>query len=199
MGVREAEVAAVEVEVFVDGERAVEGVELRHHADEPPRLGRVLDHVDAGDADGAAGGQGARGGYGDGGGFAGAVGAQKAKDFSLLQLQVDAVDGDDAEFGVIDLGQRFDFDNHGIHSGRAGKLLRAFSENLVGQVVVHFGFVVEHLEVGVFEQLRMAVAESLADGLLHARVVQFALPGRLSGDQLVDGVTDGAATGAAPS
>jgi tetratricopeptide (TPR) repeat protein len=56
---------------------------------------------------------------------------------------------------------------------------RALLEDLVGEVVVHLGLVVEHLEVGVLEQLRVLFAQALADGLLHARVVQFALAGRL--------------------
>ena len=42
--------------------------------------------------------------------------------------------------------------------------------------------------------MRVAVAQGLADDLLHVRVVQFALPGSFPGDQLVDCVSGGAAS-----
>src|SRR5580658_9858465 len=57
--------------------------------------------------------------------------------------------------------------------------IRALLEDLVCQVVVHFGLVVELFEIGVLEQLRVPVAKALADRLLNARVVQIALAGGL--------------------
>src|ERR1039458_6206511 len=74
-------------------------------------------------------------------------------------------------------------------------LLCALLENLFGKVVANLGFVVEHLEIGGLEQLRVAFTQTLTDDLLHARVVQFALPGRFFGDQLVDGIASSAASG----
>ena len=74
--------------------------------------------------------------------------------------------------------------------------MRALLEDMLGEEVVHLGVVVQHLEVGVLEQLRVAFAQALADGLLHARVVQLALACRLAGNQLVDRVSDGAAPAA---
>jgi len=47
----------------------------------------------------------------------------------------------------------------------------ALFEDLVGEVVVNLGFVVEHFEIGVLEQLRVAIAKALANDLLHTRVV----------------------------
>ena len=61
---------------------------------------------------------------------------------------------------------------------RRTALLRALLENLVGKIVVDFSLVVQHFKVGVLEQLLVAVVNALADDLLHAWVVQFALPGR---------------------
>ena len=45
--VAEAEIAAMKIEVLIHGQRAVQRVELRHHADVPPRVRRMLHHVDA--------------------------------------------------------------------------------------------------------------------------------------------------------
>jgi hypothetical protein len=122
--VREAEVAAVVVEVLVDCQRAVQGVELRHHADQPPRMGRMPDHVDARDRDPAAGGQRARGGNRDGGRLAGSVRPQQPEDLALLQLQVDAVHGHHAQLRFVDFGQIFNFDNQGVHPAREGKYVQ---------------------------------------------------------------------------
>ena len=110
-GVRKAEVAAMEVDVFVDGERAVEGVELGHNADELPGLRRLRDHVNAIDADLATGGEGARGADADGGGLARSVGAEQAENLTSLDFQVDAIHGYDALLALVDLGQCFNFDN----------------------------------------------------------------------------------------
>ena len=116
---RETEVAAVVVKIFVDGERAVEGVELGDDADQPARMGGMANDIDALDAHRAAGGQRARGGDGDGGRLAGAVGSKQAEDLALLELQVDAVDCDNALLPVVDLRQLFDFNNQRItHADR---------------------------------------------------------------------------------
>ena len=63
-------------------------------------------------------------------------------------------------------------------------------EDVFGEEVFDLGLVAEHLEVGGFEQLRAAVVELLADGLLDAGVVDFALAGGFAADELVDGVAD---------
>ena len=83
-------------------------------------MGRMLDDVDARNANPAAGGQRAGGGNGDGGCFAGAVGAQKAEDLALPQLQVDAVDGHHAELRLVNFGQVFNFNNQEVHRGGKG-------------------------------------------------------------------------------
>ena len=59
-------------------------------------------------------------------------------------------------------------------------LLRLVLEDLFGEEVFDFGLVAQHLEVGAFEELRAAVAQLLADGLLDLRVVEVALPGGLA-------------------
>ena len=69
-------------------------------------------------------------------------------------------------------------------------LLGALLENLLGEVVVDLGIVLEHFEVRVLEQLGAVVVQLCMDRLLHTRVVQFALAGGVAGDQLVDGVAD---------
>ena len=104
VGMGKAEVATVEVDVFVDGQRAVEGVELRHHADESPRLRRMRDHVDAGNAHAAAGGQCPRGADADGGGLSRAVRAKQPKDLASLYLEIDAIQGYYGLFALVNLG-----------------------------------------------------------------------------------------------
>ncbi len=112
LGAGEAEVEAVEVDVFEDGAGAVEGVVLRDDADVAAGYGGGCDDVDAGDADRAGGGQGAGGADADGGGFAGAVGTEQAEELALANAEVDAVDGDDSLFSFIDLEKCFNLDNH---------------------------------------------------------------------------------------
>jgi len=108
--VAHAEIAAVKIEVLKDGQRTVEGVELWHHTDLAARMGRVLNDIDAVNAHRSGGGQGARGADTDGGGFACPVGPQQTENLALLQLHVDAVHGNYAELGFIDLCQCFDLD-----------------------------------------------------------------------------------------
>ena len=120
----EAEVAAVEVEVLVDGQRAVEGVELGNCADQPPRMSGMLDHVDALDAHRAAGGKRAGGGNRDGGGLAGSVRPQQPEDLALLQFQVDPVYGYNAELRQINFGEFFNFNNQEVHLTQGRKCVR---------------------------------------------------------------------------
>ena len=69
-------------------------------------------------------------------------------------------------------------------------LLGAVLQDLFGIVVADRGLVVEHFEVGVLAAAARGFRAELADGLLHAGIVQFALPGGLAANQLVDGVAD---------
>jgi len=85
---------------------------------------RVLDNVDSGNADCASGGQGPGGGNADESGFTGAVWAEKSKDFSLFQLQIDTVHCHYAELGLVDFGQCFNFDDQEIHLAGFGKCMR---------------------------------------------------------------------------
>ena len=123
LGMGEAKVAAMEVEVLVNRKGAVERVELGDDSDVAAGMGGVLDDVDAGDADGAAGGERAGGSNADGGGLSRAIGAEKAEDLPLLQFQIDAVDRDNAKLGLVDLGQGFNFDNQGGSPGLGGKFV----------------------------------------------------------------------------
>ncbi len=84
-------------------------------------MGGMADDVDARDANPAAGGQGAGGGDGDGGRLAGAVGTEQAEDLTLLELQVDAVQGHHAELRLVNLGQIFNFDNQEFTRRGEGK------------------------------------------------------------------------------
>ena len=59
-------------------------------------------------------------------------------------------------------------------------LLRPVLQDLLRVVIAHRGLVVQHVEVGILEQLGVAFAQELPDRLLHARIVQFALARRLA-------------------
>ncbi len=50
-------------------------------------------------------------------------------------------------------------------------------EDLFGEEVLDLRLIVQHLEIGVLQQLRPAIAQLLPDRLLHARIIQVALPG----------------------
>ena len=69
-------------------------------------------------------------------------------------------------------------------------LVRVLLEDLLGEVVVDLGLVLEHLEVCGLEQLGAVVVELGVNGLLDAGVVQLALAGGVAGEQPVDGVAD---------
>uniref|UniRef100_E6QLA4 Uncharacterized protein n=1 Tax=mine drainage metagenome TaxID=410659 RepID=E6QLA4_9ZZZZ len=123
LSVAEAEVTAVVVEVFVDGERAVEGVVLGYDADVASRVSGLIDDIDASDAYFAGGGQGARGGDTDSGGFTGSVGSKEAEYLTFPDLKVNAIDRNDALFAFINLGQGFNFNNHsGEILGQIGRV-----------------------------------------------------------------------------
>ena len=82
---------------------------------------------------------------------------------------------------------------------RAAALFRALLQNLLGEVVSDLGIVTQFFVVSEFKKLRMAFAQSLADALLHAGIIQFTLSSGLSRKQLVDCLPDSALgrTGAA--
>ena len=106
-----SEVTAMKVQVLVHGALPVEGVELRHDAHVATGLGRMFDHVDAGDGDAARGGQRTRGAHADGGALAGSVRTEQAEQFSALDREVDAFDGLDRRLAGIGLYQLLDVDN----------------------------------------------------------------------------------------
>ena len=120
VGGAESEVAAVKKEILKDAEGAVEGVVLRHHADIAPRQRGLGDHVGAGDAHLAGGREGPGGTDADGGRLARAVGAEQAEDLPLADEEVDAVDGDDTLFALVDFVEAGDFDNQreALQAGR---------------------------------------------------------------------------------
>src|SRR5260370_14078574 len=78
----------------------------------PPRVSRMANHVDTGNAHCAAGRQCAGGRDRDGGGFSRAVGPQKAKDFASLQHKVNAIDSYNAELRLVNLCELFNLDDH---------------------------------------------------------------------------------------
>src|SRR5882757_3358189 len=65
-------------------------------------------------------------------------------------------------------------------------LLGAVFEDLFCQVVFYLGLIAHHFVVGGSQELGAAVAQLLADVLLHSRVVQLTLSGRFLFYQLVD-------------
>jgi hypothetical protein len=112
LGTGEAEVQAMEGDVFGDGAGAVERVVLGDDADGAARDGRVRDDVDTGDADLAGGGQGARGADADGGGFSGSVGAEQTEELPFVDRKGEAIDGGDGLFAGEDFFEVLDFDDH---------------------------------------------------------------------------------------
>src|SRR4029077_13229069 len=69
-----------------------------------------------------------------------------------------------------------------------GELAGGF-DDLAGEIVHHAGFVASLGEIGGAEELLLAIAEHVADALLHLRIGELALPGGLPGDELEDDVT----------
>jgi len=70
-----------------------------------------VDDIDAGDADGAGSRKDPRSADADGGGLAGAVGAEQTVQLSLVNGELDAIDGDNALFAFVDLTQALDLDD----------------------------------------------------------------------------------------
>src|SRR6266851_6687034 len=106
------EVAAVKVDVFEDGARAVERVELRHDADRTACQGRRFDNVNPGNTHPAGGRQSAGRADTDGCRLACAVRSEQAKELALPAAEIDAIDGDHALLAVVDLLQTFNLYNH---------------------------------------------------------------------------------------
>src|ERR1017187_1426025 len=71
---------------------------------------------------------------------------------------------------------------------KTAALLGVALEDPFGEEVFHLGLVAQHLVVSALQQLLAAVAQLLADVLLHLRVAEIALAGRLARQQLEDGV-----------
>ena len=111
LGVRHAEVAAVEVDVLPDGALAVEGIELGDDAHVAAGLGGMLDDVDSGDGDLARSGQRAGGADADGGAFARAVGAEQTEELAAPDREVDALDGLDRDLAGIGLHELLNVDD----------------------------------------------------------------------------------------
>ena len=82
-----------------------------------------------------------------------------------------------------------------LQCDRLKSLFRALLQNLFGKIVANLRIVSQHFVIGELEQLRVAFAQSLADALLHARIIQFALSGRFSRNQFVDCVANSALRG----
>ena len=60
------------------------------------------------------------------------------------------------------------------------RLVGVILEDLFGKEVLDLGLIVHHLQVGRLQQLCPAIAQLLPDRLLHPRVVEVALSGRIA-------------------
>src|SRR5215469_11140852 len=65
-----------------------------------------------------------------------------------------------------------------------------FLQNIFGEKIFYGRFVTDVLIVGGLEQLLATVAELFANGLLHARILQFALSRSLFAHQTYDAKTE---------
>jgi len=81
-----------EQQIFVDVELAIQRRRFRQIADLGLGASRVIEQIDAANADRAAGGREIAGQHLHGRGFAGAVGAQETEHFPAFELEIDAVD-----------------------------------------------------------------------------------------------------------
>src|SRR5262249_28999984 len=99
---RDAEEAAVVVEVLPDRQRTVECVRLRDDADLALDIGWVPGHIEARDERAAAGRDDCRRQHPDRRRLAGAVRAQNAEELAAPHLEVEPVDGDER---AVDLAQ----------------------------------------------------------------------------------------------
>jgi hypothetical protein len=111
IGTGEAEVEAMEVDVFVDGAGAVEGVELGHNAHVAASQRGSRDDVDTGDMNRACGGKRARGANADGGGLAGAIRAKQTIEFSLAYTEFDSIYSDNTVLPFVNLTKALNLDN----------------------------------------------------------------------------------------
>src|ERR1700752_3276757 len=68
-------------------------------------------------------------------------------------------------------------------------LFRSLLQNLLCEVVPYLRVIAQHFVVGEFQQLRATLTQSLADVLLYAWIVQFALTCWFPFQQLLNGVT----------
>src|SRR3989441_5437425 len=76
-----------------------------------------------------------------------------------------------------------------FRNARHGRQFPGRLDYLARQVVGHAGFIASSGQVGGAEQLFLAVAQGVADGLLHLRIGEVALPGGFASDQAQDAVT----------
>ena len=102
-GARDAEEAAVVVEVLPDGERAVERVRLRDDADLALHVGGVAADVEAGDERAPAGRDDGRREHPDRRRLARAVRAEQAEELAAPHLEVEPVDGDERPVDLAEL------------------------------------------------------------------------------------------------
>src|SRR5437899_12566776 len=79
-------------------------------------------------------------------------------------------------------------DSFFFRNARHGRQFPGRLEYLARQVVGHAGFIASSGEVGGADQLLLAVAQGVADGLLDLRIGEVAMPRRLRSNQGRDGV-----------
>jgi hypothetical protein len=108
---REAEVQAMEMDVFVDRAGAIEGIELRHNAHVSAGQSRGTDYVDAGDVDRAGGGQNTRRADTDCRRLARAIWAEQTIQLTFADTKFNAIHGDDALFALVDFTKTLHLDN----------------------------------------------------------------------------------------
>ncbi len=100
---RESKVQAMKIDIFKDSTGSVQRVVLWHDTNASSGERRRFHDVDPGDSHPAGGRQGPSGADANGCSFARAVGSQEAKEFALMNAEVDAVDGYYALLAVVDL------------------------------------------------------------------------------------------------
>ncbi len=128
---------AVEFQVFMDFQVAVEGEFLRHVADPVFEAVSLAPDMITGDEGVAAGGVQNAEEHFDGGGFSGPVGAEEAEDFAGVDVEADVIDGGETAeiFGQFhDADDRFVFID-GEVGGFLNELVHVRADRmLVGQV-----------------------------------------------------------------
>lgn len=81
---------------------------------------------------------------------------------------------------LVLLSGQFPYRNCRLQLGKRLGLL-AVLQNLLCIIIAHSRLVVKHFKVGVFEQLGMALAQELPNGLLYAGIIDLSLAGGLAG------------------